>query len=392
MKILSVNAGSSSLKFTLFEFPEKKELINGYFEKIGIGNSFYTIKMNGEKTRRDYDLKDHKEAVKLLVEELINNKIIASLDEIDGIGHRVVQGADRYNESVIITDKVVADIDELSELAPLHNPAHIVGINAFKEYLPNVPMVAVFDTAFHQSMDEISYLYPVPREWYEKYAVRKYGAHGTSHRFVYGEICNYLAKHDLKAITCHIGNGASVTAIDNGKVLDTSMGFTPLAGVMMGTRCGDIDVSMIPYVMKKTGKDIDEILTDLNKKSGLLAVSGVSSDNRDVENGAAEGDPKCILAQDMYAQKVANYIAMYNNLLNGADVIILTAGLGENGKIMRSLILDRIQSLGVKIDEAKNDFRGEFRLITTDDSKIPVYVIPTNEELLIASDTYELVK
>ena len=253
-------------------------------------------------------------------------------------------------------------------------------------------MVAVFDTAFHQSMDEISYLYPVPREWYEKYAVRKYGAHGTSHRFVYGEICNYLGKDNLKAITCHIGNGASVTAIDNGKVLDTSMGFTPLAGVMMGTRCGDIDVSMIPYVMKKTGKDIDEILTDLNKKSGLLAVSGVSSDNRDVENGATEGDPKCILAQDMYAQKVANYIAMYNNLLNGADVIILTAGLGENGKIMRSLILDRIQSLGVKIEETKNDFRGEFRLITADDSKIPVYVIPTNEELLIASDTYDLVK
>ena len=392
MKILSVNAGSSSLKFTLFEFPEKKELINGYFEKIGIGNSFYTIKINGEKTKRDYDLKDHKEAVKLLVEELINNKIIKSLDEIDGIGHRVVQGADRYDKSVLITNKVIADIDELSELAPLHNPAHIVGINAFKEYLPTVPMVAVFDTAFHQSMDEISYLYPVPREWYEKYGVRKYGAHGTSHRYVYQEICGYLGKENLKAITCHIGNGASVTAIDSGKVLDTSMGFTPLAGLMMGTRCGDIDVSMIPYVMKKTGKNIDEILGDLNKKSGLLAISGVSSDNRDVEAGANEGNKNCILAQNMYAQKVANYIASYNNLLNGADVIILTAGLGENGKVMRSLILDRIKSLGVKIDEERNDFRGEFRLITTDDSKIPVYVIPTNEELLIASDTYDLVK
>jgi acetate kinase len=391
MKILSINAGSSSLKFTLYDFPEKKELINGYFEKIGLDGSFYTIKKDGNKDKKEVVFKTHSEAVKILVDELINYGVIKSLDEIEGVGHRIVQGADKFDKSVIIDDKVIETIDELSALAPLHNPAHIVGIKAFQEYLPNVPMVAVFDTAYHQTMPKDSYLYPVPMEWYENYGVRKYGAHGTSHRFVYNELCNYLKKDNLKVVSCHIGSGASVTAIDSGKVLDTSMGFTPLAGVMMGTRCGDIDVSMIPYVMKHTGKNIDEILTDLNKNSGLLAISGLSSDNRDIEIAAAEGNERCALAQKMYSRRVADFIAKYNNLLNGADAIILTAGLGENAAIMRGLILEKIASLGVKLDSSKNDFRGEFRLITTDDSKIPVYVIPTNEELLIASDTYELI-
>ena len=391
MKILSINAGSSSLKFTLYDFPEKKELINGYFEKIGLNGSFYTIKKDGNKDKKEVVFKTHSEAVKILVDELINYGVIKSLDEIEGVGHRIVQGADKFDKSVIIDDKVIETIDELSALAPLHNPAHIVGIKAFQEYLPNVPMVAVFDTAYHQTMPKDSYLYPVPMEWYENYGVRKYGAHGTSHRFVYNELCNYLKKDNLKVVSCHIGSGASVTAIDSGKVLDTSMGFTPLAGVMMGTRCGDIDVSMIPYVMKHTGKNIDEILTDLNKNSGLLAISGLSSDNRDIEIAAAEGNERCALAQKMYSRRVADFIAKYNNLLNGADAIILTAGLGENAAIMRGLILEKIASLGVKLDSSKNDFRGEFRLITTDDSKIPVYVIPTNEELLIASDTYELI-
>ncbi len=391
MKVLSINAGSSSLKFTLFEFPEKKELINGYFEKIGLEGSFYSIKKDGKKDVKEVVLNNHAEAVKILADELFNYKVIESLDEIEGVGHRIVQGADKFDKSVLIDEDVIKTIDELSALAPLHNPAHIVGIRAFQEYLPNVPMVAVFDTAYHQTMPKENYLYPVPMEWYEKYGVRKYGAHGTSHRFVYNELCDYLKKDNLKVISCHIGSGASVTAIDSNKVLDTSMGFTPLAGVMMGTRCGDIDVSMIPYVMKHTGESIDEILSDLNKKSGLLAISGVSSDNRDIENGAAEGNERCALAQQMYSRKVADYIAKYNNLLNGSDAIILTAGLGENAAIMRSLILEKIASLGVKIDDSKNDFRGEFRLITADDSKIPVYVIPTNEELLIASDTYDLI-
>lgn len=392
MKILSINAGSSSLKFMLFEFPEKKELISGYFEKIGIGNSFYSIKINGEKIKRDVDLKSHSDAVKYLVDELLDNKVIKNLEEIDGIGHRIVQGADQFNKSVLIDEDVVRKIDELSELAPLHNPAHIIGIKAFQEYLPNTPMVAVFDTAFHQTMKPLQYIYPVPYEWYTNYNVRKYGAHGTSHRFVNQEISRYLKRDDLKVISCHIGSGSSITAIDAGKVIDTSMGFTPLAGVMMGTRCGDIDVSLIPYVMKKENKSIEEIMEDLNKKSGLLGVSGFSSDNRDIEAKILEDDERAILAQEMYAQKIANYIASYNNLLNGADVITLTAGLGENAKDMRELILKKIASLGVVLNPDVNDFRGEFRLITKKDSKIPVYVVPTNEELMIAEDTFDLVK
>ena len=392
MKILSINAGSSSLKFTLFDFPEKKELMSGNFEKIGVGNSFYKIKVNGEKIERSIDMKDHSDAVKLLMDELLANKVIDNLEDIDGIGHRIVQGADRYNKSVLIDEKVITDIDELSSLAPLHNPAHIIGIKAFKEVLPNVPMVAVFDTAYHQTIEEVNYLYPVPYDWYKNYNVRKYGAHGTSHRYVNLEISKQLGRDDLKVISCHIGNGSSITAIDKGTVIDTSMGFTPLAGVMMGTRCGDIDVSLIPYVMKKENKTIDEIMTDLNKKSGLLGVSGVSSDSRDVEDAANNGNARAILAQEIYAQKIANYVAMYNNMLGGADVITMTAGLGENAIHMRKMIIDRIQSLGVVIDEEANNSRGEFKLITKPESKIPVYVVPTNEELMIALDTYELVK
>ena len=260
------------------------------------------------------------------------------------------------------------------------------------EKLPNTIQVGVFDTAFHTTMKEKEYIYPVPYEWYEKYQVRKYGFHGTSHRYINKTISEYLKRDDLKVISCHIGNGGSVTAIASGKVVDTSMGFTPLAGIMMGSRCGDIDASILNYVSKKTGKSLEELTNDLNKKSGLLGISGISSDSRDVEAAAEEGNERAILAQEMYAQKVANYIAMYNNLLNGADVIVFTAGVGENGIDMRRMIIDRISSLGVKIDNEKNNFRGEFRLISTDDSKIPVYVLPTNEELMIALDTMEFIK
>ena len=390
MKILAVNAGSSSLKFTLIELPEKKVLANGLFEKIGIPGSCYTIKYNGEKITKEANLGDHSVAVQILMDELINMGIISSLEEIDGVGHRMVHGGQEFTESVVLTDDVLERVSQYNELAPLRNPANIMGVRAFMKALPNTIQVGVFDTAFHTTMEPTEYIYPVPYEWYEKYGVRKYGFHGTSHRYINKTISEYLKRDDLKVISCHIGNGGSITAIDSGKVVDTSMGFTPLAGIMMGTRCGDIDASMLSYLAGKTGKTLEELTNDLNKKSGLLGVSEVSSDSRDVENAANDGDAKAILAQEMYARKIANYIAMYNNLLGGADVITLTAGVGENSKTMRKSILDKIASLGVKIDEERNDFRGEFRLISTDDSKIPVYVVPTDEELMIALDTVEL--
>lgn len=390
MKILSINAGSSSLKFSLFELPEKKAIASGLFEKIGLNDSMYTIKYNGEKITKNAYMPDHSVAVENLIDELINLKIVSSLEEIEGVGHRMVHGGDEFSESVILDEDMLDRISKYNLLSPLHNPANILGVRAFMKVLPNVTNVAVFDTAFHSSMDKVHFLYPVPYEWYEKYGVRRYGFHGTSHRFVYKEICDYLNNDKLKVITCHIGNGGSITAVDSGKVIETSMGFTPMPGIMMGTRCGDIDPSIIEYMVKKTNKDVSEITNDLNKQSGLLGISGISSDSRDVEDAAKEGNERAILAQEMYSWKIANYIAMYNNMLNGADAIVLTAGLGENSKEMRKLIIDKVKSLGIILDEDKNDFRGEFRCITKDESKIPVYVIPTDEELMIATDTYNL--
>ncbi len=392
MKILSVNAGSSSLKFTLIELPSKEELISGLFEKIGIGNSFYTIKVNGEKLKREVDLKDHSVAVKYLIEELINNKVVDSLEDIDGVGHRIVHGADKYSKSVLLNEEIIKDIESFNDLAPLHNPANLVGVRAFMENMPNTPMVGVFDTAFHQTMEEEEFVYPLPYDWYTKYGVRKYGFHGTSHRFINKTICEYLKNDNLKVISCHIGNGASLAAINGGKVVDTSMGFTPTVGVMMGTRAGDVDVSIIPYIMNKENKTVDEVMDDINKKSGLLGISGVSSDARDIEIAIAEGNEKAKLAFNMYSQKVANYIAMYNNILGGADVICFTAGIGEKGPDFRAEILKRVESLGIKVDEQANkDTFGKFGLISADNSSIPVYVVPTNEELMIALDTYDLI-
>ncbi len=392
MKILSVNAGSSSLKFSLFELPENRELISGNFEKIGIGNSFYTVKINGEKIKREVDLKDHGVAVKYLIQELLENKVIENLDDLDGVGHRLVHGGQKFAKSVVITDEVIDAVEECAEFAPLHNPANLMGVRAFRDALPNTPQVGVFDTAFHQTMANTEYLYAGPYEWYEKYGIRKYGFHGTSHRYVYKTISEYLGRDDLKVINCHIGNGSSICAIDSGKVVNTTMGFTPLTGVIMGTRSGDIDPSVIPFVMKKEGKTCEQVLDDLNKKSGLLGISGVSSDSRDIEDGIANGDERCQLAQNMLAQSVANYIAIYNNLLGGADVITFTAGLGENSIMTRENVVERIASLGVTLDPVANDMRGKFAKISSDDSKIPVYVVPTNEELMIATDTYELIK
>lgn len=390
MKILTINAGSSSMKFSVMEIPEGKELINGYFQRIGLDASFYDVKINGEKLHRDVVLTNHLDALECIKRELIELNVVASLDEVDAVGHRLVHGGEEFKDSVIITDEVIAACKKFTKLAPLHNPAMLTCIEASKEAFPGKKMVAVFDTSFHQTMEPTNYLYPVPYEWYTKYGVRKYGFHGTSHKFINREISSYLGRDDLKVISCHIGSGASICAIDAGKVVDTSMGFSPMTGIMMGTRPGDVDPSVVTYVAEESGMSIDEVMNMLNKHSGLEGVCG-KSDSRDVEDGITAGDEMCILAQDMLTRRVANYVAMYNNLLNGADVICLTAGLGENSKMTRKDILDKISSLGVKIDEEKNDFRGQFRLISTDDSKIPVYVVPTNEELMIALDTYNII-
>lgn len=390
MKILTVNAGSSSLKFTLFEMPEEKAIASGLFEKIGLNGSSYTIKYNGEKITKEYDLKDHSVAVKKLMDELIALGIINSLDEIEGVGHRILHGAQEFSEPTVLNMDVVQAISKYNELGPLHNPANLMGATSFIEALPNVINVGVFDTAFHQTMDEEEFLYPVPFEWYQDYGIRKYGFHGTSHKYIWKFMSEVLG-NSAKIISCHIGNGGSLCAIRGGKVVDTTMGFTPLAGIMMGSRSGDIDPSIIPFIMKKLNKSADEIITMLNKNSGLLGVSGVSSDSRDVEAGANEGNERCLLAERMYAQKIANFIAMYNNLLDGADAIVFTAGVGENSINMRKMIIERIHSLGVMVNDELNKVRGEFRKISTDESKIALYVVPTNEELMIAMDTYNII-
>lgn len=391
MKILTINAGSSSMKFSIFELPEEKELINGYFQRIGLNDSFYDVKINGEKLHRDIDLPNHLVALECIKKEIVELGVVSSLDEIDGIGHRLVHGGETYKESVLIDDSVINTCEKYKKLAKLHMPAMLSCIEASREAFKDTPMVAVFDTAFHQSMKAVNFMYALPYEWYEKYGVRKYGFHGTSHRYINERIKEILGKDNLKVISCHIGSGASLCAIDNDKVVDTTMGFSPITGVMMGTRPGDVDPSVIEYMMDEANMSLEEVMTILNKHSGLEGICG-KSDSRDVEDGIKAGDEKCVLAQDMYAQRVANYIAQYNNLLNGADVIVLTAGLGENSKQTRKDILNKVASLGIKIDETANDFRGEERLITTSDSKIPVWVVPTNEELMIAKDTYNLVK
>lgn len=392
MKILSVNAGSSSLKFTLFEMPEEKELISGVFERIGIENSFYTIKLNGEKIKKEVVLANHTDAVKILTQELLDNNIVEDLSEIKAIGHRMVHGGEKYASSVLLTDEVIKTVEELSDLAPLHNPANLVGVRAFMEVIPDAVSVGVFDTAFHQTMEEDKYLYSVPYEWYEDYGVRKYGFHGTSHKYVSQKMAEILGKSDAKIITCHIGNGGSLAAVKDGKCIDTSMGFTPNAGIIMGSRSGDIDASLIPYVMKKSGMSISDIDTALNKKSGLLGISGVSSDSRDIEDGIKSGNSRCELAQKMYVDKIVNYIAMYYVELGGADAIVFTAGVGENSISTRKQIVEKLDCLGIKLDEERNNVRGKEALISSDDSKVLVYVIPTNEELMIATDTYNLAK
>lgn len=392
MKILSVNAGSSSLKFTLFEMPEEKELISGAFERIGLKESFYTVKINGEKIKKETELNDHRKAFEILMAELKNNKIIEDYSEIKGIGHRVAQGGSYFDKSVLATEENIDIVSKLSQIAPLHNPAAVTGIKAAKEVVPDAVQTLVFDTSFHQTMPEVNYMYAVPYEWYTKYNVRKYGFHGTSHKYVTMKANEILGRKDTKLITCHIGNGASISAVQNGMCLDTSMGLTPNAGLMMGSRCGDIDASIVAYISECENLSATEINTKLNKESGFLGISGVSSDARDIEVGIENGDERCILAQDMYVKKIVDYIAMYYVEMGGCDAIIFTAGLGENSILVRKQVLEKLSCLGVKLDEERNNVRGKETLITADNSKIPAYIIPTNEELMIATDTYNLTK
>ena len=391
MKIMSVNCGSSSLKFSIFEMDNKELIASGYFEKVTIPGSFFNIKFNGEKIHEDIDMLNHTEAVEIMLDRLVKLGIVKDLSEIEAVGHRVVHGGDKYNKSVVITDEVIEDIVKFSDLAPLHNPANLLGIKAIKEALPNVVNVAVFDTAFHQTMEAEEYIYPVPYSWYEDLMIRKYGFHGTSHCFVSKQIERIQGTKKYKAIICHLGSGGSLSAIRNGESIDTSMGFTPLPGIMMGTRSGDIDPSILGYVANKENLSIDEVVNVLNKQSGFLGLSGKSSDFRDVWAGVEAGDERCKLAVDKYVKTVVDYIAMYYVELGGVDVIAFTAGLGENAIPVREMICERLECLGVKLDEKANDTRGEEIKISTKDSKIDVYVIPTNEELMIAEDTYNLI-
>ncbi|PAE30882.1 acetate kinase [Paenibacillus sp. 7884-2] len=391
--VLAINAGSSSLKFQLIKMPEEVVTAIGLVERIGMSDSIFTIEVDGNKDKTVIDIPDHGVAVKMLLDSLISTGVIQSFDEINAVGHRVVHGGEFFSDSVLITDEVIAKIEETSELAPLHNPANLTGIHAFKEILPNIPMVAVFDTAFHQTMPKSSYLYSLPREYYEDFGIRKYGFHGTSHKYVSERAAELMdvPLDNLRLISCHIGNGASITAIKDGKSLDTSMGFTPLAGVTMGTRSGNIDPALIPYIMDKTGKTADEVINVLNKKSGMLALSGFSSDLRDIEE-KSDTDPRAELALKVFADRIHKYIGSYAAKMNGVDAIIFTAGVGENSTTIREQILTGLEFMGIYWDPKLNDVRGKEQFINYPHSPVKVIIIPTNEEIMIARDTVRLSK
>lgn len=394
-KTIAINAGSSSLKWQLYQMPEEKVLAKGLIERIGLKDSVSTVKFDGRSEEQVLDIENHTLAVKILLDDLIRFNIIKTYDEITGVGHRVVAGGEYFKESTVVEGDVLEKIEELGLLAPLHNPANAAGIRAFKELLPDITSVAVFDTSFHTTMPEKAYRYPLPTKYYTENKVRKYGAHGTSHQYVAQEAAKLLGRplEELKLITCHIGNGASITAVKGGQSIDTSMGFTPLAGVMMGTRTGDIDPAIIPYLMEhtedfKTPEDISRIL---NRESGLQAVSGLSSDMRDVQNGVNEGNHDAILAFEMYVDRIQKYIGQYLAVLNGADAIIFTAGVGENATLVREKVISGISWFGCDLDPEKNVF-GVTGDISTDAAKIRVLVIPTDEELVIARDVERLKK
>ncbi|WP_035020100.1 acetate kinase [Anoxybacillus flavithermus] len=391
-KVIAINAGSSSLKFQLFNMPSEEVLTKGVVERIGFEDAIFNITVNGEKIKEVTPIPDHAVAVKMLLDKLIELGIIQSFDEIEGIGHRVVHGGEKFSDSVLITDETLKEIEDLSDLAPLHNPANVVGIKAFREVLPNVPAVAVFDTAFHQTMPEQSFLYSLPYEYYEKFGIRKYGFHGTSHKYVTQRAAELLGRpiEQLRLISCHLGNGASIAAVEGGKSIDTSMGFTPLAGVAMGTRSGNIDPALIPYIMQKTGKTAEEVIDILNKKSGMLGLTGFSSDLRDIEEAAAKGDPRAELALEVFAGRIHKYIGSYAARMCGVDAIIFTAGIGENSDVVRAKVLRGLEFMGVYWDPALNKVRGKEAFISYPHSPVKVLVIPTNEEVMIARDVMRL--
>ncbi len=396
MKVLVINCGSSSLKYQLIDMENEQVLAKGNYERIGQKNSFVTHKVAGEKYLIEHPVSSHKEAFEIMLEQLQHKDygVIKDLNEINAIGHRIPHGTDIFDKSVLITDEVIAEIEKTTELAPIHNPPTINGIKACKEIMPGKPMVAVFDTAFHHTISKERYIYPVPYKYYEKYKMRKYGFHGTSHRYVSARVAELIGKkkEELKTVVCHLGQGASLCAVLNGESVDTSMGFTPVAGIPMCARSGDLDPSIVTFLMRKEGLTPDEIDTILNKESGVLGISGVSPDFRDIEKEADEGNERAVLARKSYCYLVAQYIAKYGVSMNGIDVIAFTAGIGENQINIRKMICENLEWLGVKIDLEKNNCRGEEVEISTPDSKIKVWIVPTNEELVIARDTKQIVE
>ena len=396
MKILVINCGSSSLKYQLIDMENEEVLAKGNYERIGQGNSFVTHKVAGEKYVIENPVTSHKEAFEFMLKQLLHEDygVIKNLDEINAIGHRVPHGTDLFDKSVLITDEVIKEIASCSELAPIHTPPILNGIEACKEVIPGKPMVAVFDTAFHQTIPQERYIYPIPYKYYEKYKIRKYGFHGTSHRYVSARVAELMNKpiEELKTVVCHLGQGASLCAVDGGKSVETSMGMTPVSGIMMCARAGDLDPSIVSFLIKKEGLTPDEVENILNKESGVLGISGVSPDFRDIEKAADEGNERAILARKAYCYNVASYIAKYGVAMNGINTIVFTAGIGENQINIRKMICENLEWLGVKIDLEKNNCRGEEQEISTPDSKIKVWIVPTNEELVIARDTKTIVE
>ncbi|MEG1408291.1 MAG: acetate kinase [Terrisporobacter sp.] len=398
MKVLVLNCGSSSLKYQLIDMENEAVLCIGLVERIGIEGSILKQEKDGVEGKYivEQPMKNHEEAIKLVLDAVVDPTYggVKDIKEVEAVGHRVVHAGEKFATSVVITDEVEAALKECIELAPLHNPANIMGIDACKSILPGVPMVGVFDTAFHQTMPKKSYLYGLPHELYTKYGVRRYGFHGTSHKYVSQRAAAMLGKNieDVKIITCHLGNGASIAAVDGGQCVDTSMGFTPLEGLIMGTRCGDIDAAILPFLMRKENLNADQIDAMMNKQSGVYGMTGISSDFRDIEDAAHNGDEKAQVALDAYAQRVKKYIGSYAAEMNGVDAVVFTAGVGENGIDMREMIASNMEFLGMKLDKEANKVRGKERVISTEDSKVKILLIPTNEELMIARDTVTLVK
>ncbi|MGR3741437.1 acetate/propionate family kinase [Companilactobacillus sp. DQM5] len=393
-KILSVNSGSSTLKWKLYEVPSESVLAEGMVDRLGLPGSVFTIKYNGDKREINEDIKSHEQAVNMLLDNLIDMGVLQNIEEIQGVGHRVVSGGSEYTDSVVVDQKVLEGIEKYAEFAPLHNPAELKGIESFMKILPNASQVAVFDTAFHTSMSKENYLYSIPYEYYEKYGVRKFGAHGTSHKYVSMKAAEVLNKplEDLKMITMHIGSGVSITAIDGGKSVDTSMGFTPLAGVTMSSRSGDIDASLVAYLMEKEGiKDPEEMIDILNNKSGLLGISGVSPDMRDLL-AAKDDNPRAQLAIDIFINRLVKYVGSYIALLGGVDAVVFTAGMGEHNPQIRQAVIDNFKYVGMKMDKERNETGNGPRVISADDSKVDVLMIPTDEELMIVRDVVRLTK